>query len=236
MRSDEAPPPDERPAEAAKSFDPLRFVKENTRVLAPPLVPELSLHLAEESLPIWLKTEEELHKANIDPPYWAFAWAGGQALARYVLDHPELVANKRVLDLGAGSGLVAIAVGRGGASAVMASDVDPLALATISLNAALNGVTLETTGLDLLAAPPERYDVITVGDLFYEAPLARRVLAFIDEASATGAEILVGDPRRSYFPVDRFEKLAEYSVPVTRQLEDAETKKTAIWRLKPAEA
>lgn len=228
-----APPPPGISVDAVAQSRASVFIRENTRVLAPPLVPELLLHLAEESLPIWLKTEEELQKANIDPPYWAFAWAGGQALARYVLDHPDLVAGKHVLDLGSGSGLVAVAARRSGAASAMAADVDPLALAAISLNADLNGVSLETTARDLLAGPPGDYDVILVGDLFYEAPLAKRVLVFIEAAAANGAEVLAGDPRRSYFPVERFEQLAEYAVPVTRQLEDAEIKRTAIWRLKP---
>lgn len=228
-----APPP---PDTLVGSLAPSRaagFIRENTRVLSPPLVPELLLHLAEESLPIWLKTEEELEKANVDPPYWAFAWAGGQALARYVLDHPDLVAGKRVLDLGSGSGLVAIAARRSGAASAMAADVDPLALAATGLNADLNGVSLDTTARDLLAGPPEDYDVILIGDLFYEAPLAKRVLGFIDVAASNGTEVLAGDPRRSYFPIERFERLAEYAVPVTRQLEDAEIKRSAIWRLKP---
>lgn len=209
------------------------FIRDNTLILSPPLVPELSLHLAEESLPIWLKTEEELNKANIDPPYWAFAWAGGQALARYILDKPDLAAGKHVLDLGSGSGLVAIAACRSGAASATAADIDPLAAIAARLNGSLNAVTLQTTTRDLLAETTAPYDVILVGDLFYEATLARRVMAFIDAASDKGAQILVGDPRRSYFPLDRFERLVEYAVPVSRQLEDAEIKQTAIWRCRP---
>lgn len=224
------PPPDTLVGPVAPSRA-AGFIRENTQILSPPLVPEVILHLAEESLPIWLKTEEELQKANVDPPYWAFAWAGGQALARYVLDHPDLVAGKSVLDLGSGSGLVAIAARRSGAASAMAADVDPLALAATSLNADLNGVSLEITARDLLAGPPGDYGVILVGDLFYEAPLAKRVLGFIEAAAANGAEVLAGDPRRSYFPIERFERLDEYAVPVTRQLEDAEIKKTTVWRL-----
>jgi predicted nicotinamide N-methyase len=211
---------------------PPGFIRANTRLLPVPLVPEISLHLAEESLPIWQKTEEELGRMNVPPPYWAFAWAGGQALARHLLDDAGLVAGRRVLDLGAGSGLSGIAAMRAGAAHVLAADIDELALAAIRLNAAANAVAIETTAEDLLSAPPGRaseFDVILVGDLFYERALAERVLAFIDAARGRGAEVLIGDPRRSYFPVERFRQVAEYRVPVTRELEDAEIKRTAVW-------
>lgn len=210
---------------------PEQFVLANTRLLAVPLVPELRLHLAEESVPIWQKTEEELGEMNVPPPYWAFAWAGGQAVARYLLDNPAVVAGCSVLDLGAGSGLGAIAAAKAGSARAFAADIDPFALAAMVLNAHANGVTIETTSEDLLAAPPPRFDVVLVGDLFYERPLAERVLAFAQAAKAAGADVLVGDPRRSYFPRDRFVQVAEYHVPVTRELEDAEIKRSAIWRL-----
>ena len=213
--------------------DPQQFIRANTKLLAVPLVPEIRLHIAEELVPIWQKTEEELGQMNVPPPYWAFAWAGGQALARYLLDNPALVAGRNVLDLGSGSGLVAIAAAKAGAARVLAADIDAFALAAISLNAAANGVNVETTAVDLLAAPPAAFDIVLVGDLFYERPLAERVLAFADAARSRGALVLAGDPRRSYFPPDRFHKLAEYSVPVTRELEDAEIKRTAVWRLDP---
>lgn len=195
-------------------------------------MPELRLHLAEESLPIWQLTEDELGERNVPPPYWAFAWAGGQALARYLLDHPAEVAGKSVLDLGAGSGLCGIAARRAAAAAVNCADIDALALAAIALNAAANGVAIETTPDDLLArSPSPEFRVILVGDLFYEKPLAERVLAFIDAARAGGALVLTGDPRRSYFPRDRFREIALYSVPVTRDLEDSEIKQTGVWAL-----
>jgi predicted nicotinamide N-methyase len=218
---------------SAPMHDPPRFILANTKLLPVPLVPEIRLHIAEESLPIWQRTEEELGAMNIPPPYWAFAWAGGQALARYLLDNPALVAGRRVLDLGSGSGLVAIAAVKAGAGGVLAADIDTLALAAIRLNAAANAVTLDTTADDALAAPPGPFDLVLIGDLFYERPLAERVLAFADAALAGGAVVLAGDPRRSYFPPDRFRQLAEYSVPVTRELEDAEIKRTAVWRLDP---
>jgi predicted nicotinamide N-methyase len=195
------------------------------------LVPEIRLHLAEESLPIWQKTEEELGEMNVPPPYWAFAWAGGQALARYLLDTPALVAGKSVIDLGAGSGLTAIAAKRAGAASVLAADIDALALASVHLNAALNGVEVATTSDDLLARPPASVDVVLVGDLFYERELAERVTAYIEAAAASGARVLIGDPKRSYFPAGRFKLAAEYQVPVTRELEDAEIKRTSVWQL-----
>jgi predicted nicotinamide N-methyase len=207
------------------------FIRNNTTLLSPPLVPEIKLHLAEESLPIWRKTEEELGEMNVPPPYWAFAWAGGQALARYLLDTSGLVRGQSVLDLGAGSGLTAIAALKAGAASVLAADVDALALVATALNAAANGVVAGTTAVDLLAAPPGGYDVILVGDLFYERQLAERVLAFIEIAVTVGAVILIGDPQRNYFPKGKFQQVGEYSVPVTRELEDALIKRTAVWRL-----
>jgi predicted nicotinamide N-methyase len=207
-----------------------QFILANTKLLPVPLAPEIELHLAEASLPIWQKTEEELSAINVAPPYWAFAWAGGQALARYILDHGGLVAGRRVLDLGAGSGLVAIAAAKAGAAAVLAADVDLLAIEAIRLNAAANGVTLATTEHDLLRETGPGAEVILLGDLFYERPLAERVLHYLERARAQAALVLVGDPRRSYFPDDRFERVAAYTVPVSRDLEDAEIKRTAVWR------
>lgn len=207
------------------------FIRANTRATAPPLVPEIILQLADESVPIWKKTEEELGKINVPPPYWAFAWAGGQALARYILDNPELTRGKCILDLGTGSGLTAIAAKKAGARDVIAADIDHLALAAVLLNAAANNVVVEITDEDLLTKPPVPIDVVLVGDLFYERQLADRVLAFIEAAGRLGAIILIGDPQRNYFPRGRFSAIAEYQVPVTRELEDSEIKKTAVWRL-----
>jgi predicted nicotinamide N-methyase len=210
---------------------PEDFIPANTRLLAPPLVPEILLHLAEESVPIWQKTEEELGEMNVPPPYWAFAWSGGQALARYLLDNSDLVRGKRVIDLGSGSGLTAIAARKAGAAHVLAADIDRFSVAAIALNAAANSVEVETTTADLLAALPDGTEVVLVGDLFYERQLAERVLACCDAAKAAGSLVLVGDPQRNYFPRDRFECLARYDVPVTRELEDAEIKRAAVWRV-----
>ena len=208
------------------------FIRANTCVMAPPLVPEIRLHLAHEAVPVWQKTEEELGEIGLPPPFWAFAWAGGQALARHVLDHAELVRGRSVIDLASGSGLVAIAAIKAGAASVLAADIDGFAVAAVGLNAALNGVALEITRDDLLAAPPPSCDVVLVGDLFYEKALAGRVLAWLRQAEAAGGLVLIGDPGRSYLPKDELVKLAEYNVPVTRELEDSEIKRSAVWRLR----
>ena len=210
------------------------FILANTRLLSPPLVPEVRLHLAAESLPIWRKTEDELGREGLPPPYWAFAWAGGQALARYMLDHADVVRGRQVLDLGAGSGIAAIAAMKAGAAAALAADIDGFAQVAMGLNAATNGVGLATTTNDLLSeggAEASAAQLLLVGDLFYERPLADAVLKFIERAAAAGATVLVGDPRRSYFPASRFVPVAEYQVPVSRELEDAEIKRAAVWRL-----
>ncbi len=206
------------------------FIRANTRLIAPPLVPEILLHLAEESLPIWRKTEEELGEMNVPPPYWAFAWAGGQAVSRYLLDNSAAVAGKRVLDLGTGGGIAAIAATKAGAASVLAADIDRVALAACLLNSQANGVNLTTTADDMMAQLPLQHDVVIVGDLFYERALAEAVLTFIDAARGNGALVLIGDPQRNYFPRGRFDKLAEYKVPVTRELEDSEIKVTAVWQ------
>ncbi len=208
-----------------------RFILANTRLVCPPLVPEIKLYLADESVPIWQQTEKELGETNLPPPYWAFAWAGGQALARYILDTRQLLADKTVLDLGAGSGLTSIAAMMAGARHVLAADIDRFSRTAVHLNAAENQTVVATTGEDLLAAAPAKFDVILVGDLFYERQLASRVTGFIETAAAQGAAVLIGDPQRTYFPKGRFTHAAEYKVPVTRELEDSEMKVTVVWRL-----
>jgi predicted nicotinamide N-methyase len=212
--------------------DHRQFILANTELLPVPLTPEIRLHLAHEALPIWRKTEEELEAEGLPPPFWAFAWAGGQALARYTLDHPALVAKRRVLDVASGSGLVGIAARLAGAASVLCADIDPFAVGAISANALVNGVRVDVTGADLLTQPPAAFDVVLVGDLFYEKGLAAAALAFLRWQQAAGAQVLIGDPGRSYLPRADLEAVAEYSVPVTRELEDAEIKRTAVWRLK----
>jgi predicted nicotinamide N-methyase len=207
------------------------FIRANTEVLAPPLVPEIKLHLAHEAVPLWEKTEEQLGEMGLPPPFWAFAWAGGQALARYVLDHPECVHGKRVIDVASGSGLVAIAAKQAGAASVLAADIDAFSVASIELNAKLNGTDIQATSRDLLDAPYVDCDVILVGDLFYEKSIAERLYAWLRAAQANGINSLIGDPGRSYLPREHLKMCAEYNVPVTRDLEDAEIKRTAVWQL-----
>jgi predicted nicotinamide N-methyase len=207
------------------------FILENTRLQAPPHTPELQLHLADEITPIWKLTEEALAEIGLPPPFWAFAWAGGQALARYVLDHPEVVAGKRVIDFASGSGLVAIAAMNAGAASVLAADIDVFCEAAIGLNAAANGVEVAFTEVDLLEAPPPPAEVLLAGDICYERPMAEAVMAWLGLGRAAGATVLVGDPGRTYFPKEGLVKLAEYQVPTTRELEDMAVKRTSVWTL-----
>ena len=212
-------------------LDHAAFIGANTRLRPVPLTPEISLYLADEAVPLWQKTEEQLAEIGLPPPFWAFAWAGGQALARYVIDHPATVAGQRVLDLGAGSGLVAIAAAKAGAAPVIAADIDAFSEDAIALNTAANDVHVETLIADLLDGEEpfsSRFDTVLVGDLFYERTTAERTLAFLAGQLAAGARVLIGDPGRSYLPKDGLTKLAEYSVPVTRDLEDNEIKRTAV--------
>jgi predicted nicotinamide N-methyase len=195
------------------------------------LVPEVRLHLAHAALPIWQKTEEELGASGLPPPFWAFAWAGGQALARHVLDHPEIVRRRRIIDLASGSGLVGIAAMKAGAACVLAADIDAFAIAAIAINAAENGVVLAITPDDLLEQDAET-DVILVGDLFYEKGIASKCYAWLLMAHEKGITVLIGDPGRSYLPQDKLVRTADYSVPVSRDLEDTDIKKTAVWTLR----
>jgi predicted nicotinamide N-methyase len=207
------------------------FILQNTRLQAPPHTPELRLHLADEVTPIWRLTEEELGELGLPPPFWAFAWAGGQALARYLLDHPDEVAGKRVVDFATGSGIVAIAAAKAGAADVLAADIDGFCAAAVALNAAANGVAVRFTDANLLDAAPPSADVILAADICYEQPLAGLVMAWLGRARAAGTRVLIGDPGRSYFPMSGLTQLAEYRVPTTRELEDAEVKRTGVWEL-----
>lgn len=203
------------------------FIRDNSELLTPPLVPEIELHLASEVLPLWRKTEEELAEIGVPPPYWAFAWAGGQALARYVLDHPGIAAGKRVLDFGAGSGLVAIAAAKAGAAHVSAADIDSFAIAAIARNAAVNNVQVETVAQDVIGST-QMFDLILVGDMCYERPLAERLMSWLKDKRT---DVLLGDPGRTYFPNAGLTQLATYSVPTTRELEDREIRETGVWQL-----
>lgn len=213
------------------SPDPLAFIRENTRLLPVPHAPEIVLHVADEATALWQKTEDELEAIGLPPPFWAFAWAGGQALARYILDHPEVVAGRRVLDFASGSGLVAIAAAKAGAVHVTASDLDGFAIPAIGLNAAANGVADRIVAVcdDLIGSDPGSA-VVLAADIFYERDLAGRVTEWLAGLHARGATVLVGDPGRSYLPRERLDRLATYEVPVSRSLEDAEIKPSSVWR------
>ena len=211
--------------------DPAAFIRANTKILRPPHAPEIALHLADDSVALWKMTEEELGEQGLPPPFWAFAWAGGQALARHVLDHRDLVRGRCVLDVAAGSGIVAIAAMQAGAACARAVDVDLFSQTAVAMNAALNGVAVTAETADALAAPAQE-DAILVGDLFYDRDIAARLLAWLQEAASRGRLVLVGDPGRAYLPKEALEKVAEYEVPVSRDLEDREIKRTGVWRLK----
>ncbi|HSC17760.1 MAG TPA: methyltransferase [Rhizomicrobium sp.] len=209
--------------------DPAQFIRNNTQLIVPPLVREIRLHLATEVVPLWRKTEEELEAEGIPPPYWAFAWAGGQALARYLLDNPHEVAGCSVLDFGCGSGLVAIGAAKTGAARVLASDIDIFALAATALNAEANGAAITTTWDDLIGSSVGS-EVILLGDMCYERPLAERLLGWLADCARNGTRILLGDPSRAYFPKSGLQKVATYRVPTTRELEDREIREASVYR------
>jgi predicted nicotinamide N-methyase len=196
-----------------------------------PLAPEIRLRLADEAVPLWQKTEEDFGRMGLPPPFWAFAWAGGQALARYVLDNPGVAPGKRVLDFASGSGLVAIAAAKAGAARVEASEIDEFALAAITINAEANGVEVVVRAGDLIGRD-DGWDVVLAGDVSYERDMAASVTAWLRGLARRGATVLIGDPGRSYLARDLLEPIAHYGVPVTRDLEDCEIKRTAVYRFR----
>jgi predicted nicotinamide N-methyase len=210
------------------SSDKADFIRAHTRLLAVPHAPEIRLYLADEATALWEKTEEELGEMGLPPPFWAFAWAGGQALARYILDHPEIMRGKRVLDFASGSGLVAIAAALAGAAHVEATEIDEFALAAIALNAEANGVAVTPRAGDIIGQD-SGWDFVLAGDVSYERDMAARVTDWLAALAARGARVLIGDPRRAYLARDRLEAVAEYRIPVTRALEDMEMKRTEVW-------
>jgi predicted nicotinamide N-methyase len=213
-------------------FDVAAFVRAQTAVTAPPLVPEIRLHLATKITPLWEATEASLAAANVPPPYWAFAWPGGQALSRYVLDQPDSVRNRRVLDFAAGCGIGAIAAAKSGATSVVASDIDAIAVAVIGINAALNAVSVGTTTADLTRDPAARWDTIIAGDVCYERPMAEAVMPWLRAQIAGGATVLMADPGRAYLPQDGFDEIARYDVPTSLELEDRTVRTTRVLRLR----
>ncbi|WP_370451433.1 class I SAM-dependent methyltransferase [Dankookia rubra] len=209
---------------------PEAFIRAQTAIARPPMVPEIPLHLATEITPIWQATEAWLGAQGIEPPFWAFAWPGSQAMARLILDHPAHVAGRGVLDFAAGCGLAAIAAARAGAASVEAAEIDPLALAATRLNAALNEVSVATPEGDVVGAAC-RWDLILAGDVCYEAPMTRHILPWLRAMAAAGAEVWLADPGRAYVPRDGMAELARFEVPVTRELEDRDHRLVTICRL-----
>jgi predicted nicotinamide N-methyase len=214
------------------AVDPTAFILAQTAIAAPPLVPEIRLHLATEITPIWEATEATLAAMNLPPPYWAFAWAGGQALTRFLIDHPDWVKGKRVLDFAAGSGLSAIGAAKAGAALVQAAEIDDFALAAIALNARINNVAIDLVREDLIGAEP-RWDVVLAGDVCYERPMAEKVIAWFRALASRGVAILMGDPGRAYLPQSGLLELARYQVPTSLELEDRTQRETIVWRLMP---
>jgi predicted nicotinamide N-methyase len=215
---------------------PEDFIRANATVAAPSLLPELRLYLATEITPIWQASEDLLAAGNVPPPYWAFAWAGGQALARHLLDNPSLVAGKRVLDFGAGSGMVAIAAARAGAALVAAAEIDPFAAAAIALNAELNAVEVAVELADVIDRAGSGWDVVLVGDMCYELPLAERMTRWLRALAGEGVTVLLGDPGRNYLPTSGLVELARYTVPTSRELEDRDSREGIVWRVLAAAA
>jgi predicted nicotinamide N-methyase len=212
----------------------LDIIRTGTRLRPVPLVPQIRLYQAGDPISLWQRTELAAGRTGLDPPFWAFAWAGGQALARYLLDHPEAVRGRHVIDIASGSGLVAIAAARAGAAAVTAYDIDPLAAAAIGINAAANGVTIRAVCADVLdqdGPPSPGTDLVLAGDAFYERDLAARVMRFLERGHTRGTAVLAGDCGRAYLPRDRLTPLASYDVPGLRLLEDTDVKRTTIWAL-----
>jgi predicted nicotinamide N-methyase len=216
------------------SAEAQRFIRTNTTIAAPSLLPELKLHLATEITPIWQATEAALAQANVDPPFWAFAWAGGQALARHVLDHRETVRGRRVLDFGAGCGLLAIVAAQAGAARILAAEIDAVACAAIRLNASLNGVE---SRIDILAEDvigrDLGVDLILVGDMCYERPLAERLVDWLRGLAGRGVAVLLGDPGRTYRPTQGLVEIARYRVATSLELEDRIEREGVVWRLMP---
>ncbi|RJF82086.1 methyltransferase [Azospirillum cavernae] len=213
------------------NLSPPDFVRDNTTLTTAPLLPEITLHLATEVTPLWMATEETLAEKNLPPPYWAFAWPGGQAVARLLLDRPDLVAGKSVLDFAAGTGIVGIAAMKAGAARVQACEIDRFALAAIRLNAEANGVEVKPVSVDLIGRDLPGIDIVLAGDVCYEKPMAEKVTAWLRRIAATGTLVLLGDPGRAYVPTSGLEKVATYTVPTSLELEDRETRETVIWRL-----
>lgn len=212
-------------------MDPTELVLSRTRLQRAPLVPELELHLADDMDDAWQGLQRELDDGELPPPFWAFAWLGGQAVARHVLDHHDLVRGRSVLDLATGSGLCALSARLAGAGDVLAVDTDAIAVEAVRLNASHNRLTVRVSVDDLLDAPPPRVDVVLAGDVFYDAAMAARVQPWLLAARQAGSEVLIGDPLRHYLPRALLTERAAYDVPTTRDLEGVEVKRVVVYGL-----
>lgn len=211
--------------------DPTSFIRAQTKIARPSLVPELKLHLATEISPIWRATQTELDDLGLPPPYWAFCWPGGQALTRYLIDHPASVKGKRVLDFAAGSGISGIAAARSGAASVIAAEIDDFAAEAIRLNADLNKARVEVVTEDLVGRMDLGLDLVLAGDVCYERPMAERVFAWFAQLADAGVTVLMGDPGRAYLPRKGLTEVARYQVPTSIELEDKDMRLTIVWRI-----
>lgn len=211
--------------------DPDTFIRTQTKIARPSLVPELKLHLATEIAPIWRATQTELDNAGVPPPYWAFCWPGGQALTRFLIDQPHWVKGKRVLDFAAGSGLSGIGAAKMKAAQVTAAEIDDFAATAIKLNAKLNKVNVEIVTEDLVGRLDLGFDVVLAGDVCYERPMAERVFAWFEQLADAGVVVLMGDPGRAYLPRRGLVEMARYQVPTSTELEDKDMRLTLIWRI-----
>ncbi len=213
------------------SADPAAFIRLHTAPAPVPLCPDIRLWQATEITPIWHATEDWLQKNGVPPPFWAFPWAGGQAVARLITDDPSLVAGKRVMDFAAGSGLIAIAAMKAGAASVTAVEIDPFAITATGLNADLNGVTITGLTQDIIGQPLSGIDILLAGDVCYERSFAEAALAWFRVLARAGITVLVGDPGRAYLPSQGLDKVATYNVPTTLELEDRAVRVTDVWRV-----
>ncbi len=211
------------------NFDPVEFIRTQTLPLQPSILPELTLHLATEITPLWQMTEDQMQAGHLPPPFWAFAWPGGQGVARYILDHPDVVRGKRVLDFAAGGGVIALAAMKAGAAEVTAIDIDPFALHAMQLNAVLNHVSITPMhGIDMTKVP-KNIDLILTGDVCYQQAMTVQIMRWLWLCVGAGIRVIMGDPGRAYVPESGLIELAAYTVPTTREVESADSRTVKVW-------
>ncbi len=216
-------------------FDPAEFIRTQTRIASPSIVPEVQLHLAAEFTPLWQMIEDRLHHAGLPPPFWAVAWPGGQGAARYILDTPDLVKGKRVIDLASGSGLIAIAAMMAGAKSALAVDIDSLAIEAIKLNAEINRVEIKTSERIDFNKPASGADLIFAGDICYQQAMSTTLMRWLRLCVEKGTPVCLSDPGRAYVPQEGLVRVASYDVPTSRDIEDKEMRTASVWKLVPPE-